>query len=278
MKRFFSILLKILGGVLVFVILILVIAFYSTSGIVTVADEFFQAVKEKNIAKAHSYLAEDFKASTDEAALSDFLSKGAILNYKDSSWSERSVENGQGKLSGSVTTESGGTVPIEMTFTKENDAWKIYSIQKQAAGLQSASNAGEETTGTAAAPPTAAASSIPSKAEQIALVSQSMHDFAISINAKSMDHFRKGIAKIWQDQATTKDLNETYGSYIKAEADLSILDNLEPNIEDGVKADENGMITLKGYYPTKPKRVNFEQGYIYEGGAWKLVMFNALIK
>jgi len=56
------------------------------------------------------------------------------------------------------------------------------------------------------------------------------------------------------------------------------LDNLEPTIEDGVKADENGMISLKGYYPTKPKRVNFEQGYIYESGEWKLVMFNALIK
>lgn len=273
MKRFFSILLKILGGIVVFVILIVVIAFYSTSGIVDVADEFFQAVKEKNITKAHSYLAEDFKASTDETALSDFLSKGAILNYKDTSWSERSIENGQGKLSGSVTTETGGTVPIEMTFTKENDAWKIYSIQKQAAGLQSADNAGTSTT-----PPVDAAPSIPSKAEQIALISQSMHDFAVSINAKSMEHFRKGIAKMWQDQASTKDLNKVYGSYIKAEADLSILDNLEPTIEGEAKTDENGMITLKGYYPTKPKRVNFEQGYIYEDDAWKLVLFNALIK
>ena len=273
MKKFFSILLKILGGLMLLAIIIVGIAFYSTSGIVDVADAFFQAVKEKNISKAHSYLAEEFKATTDEAALNDFLTKGAILNYKEASWDERSTNNGRGELSGTITTDTGGTIPIKMAFTKEKDAWKIYTIEKPTAGLQSSTNNTASNTPTTPTSPT-----LPSKTEQAALVSQAIHDFAISVNAKSMEHFRQTIAKLWQEQFTTKQLDQAYASLIKADINLSILDNLEPTIENEAKLDEKGWIALKGTYPTKPSKVYFEQSYTYENGAWKLTEFNINIK
>jgi len=30
------------------------------------------------------------------------------------------------------------------------------------------------------------------------------------------------------------------------------------------------LLSLKGYYPTKPSKVTFELGYVYEGSNWKL--------
>lgn len=275
MKRFFKILLKILLGLVVVAVIVVGIAFYATSGIVDTADQFFLAVKEKNIPKAYGYLAEEFKAGTDEAALNEFLSQNALLNYKEASWSERSINNGQGVMIGSITTETGGTVPIKLALIKENEVWKIYSIEKTAAGLQTTpaqSNAETEAASGAPAP------SVPGKEAQMALVSQSMHDFAVSVNAKDMEHFRKNISELWKQQFSTKKLNEVYEPVIKAKMDLTILDNLEPSIEDGVKLDEKGWIAIKGHYPTKPSKVYFEQEYANENGIWKLTAFNISVK
>lgn len=35
---------------------------------------------------------------------------------------------------------------------------------------------------------------------------------------------------------------------------------------------------MKGYFPTRPDRFQFEQKYIYEGVGWKLVGFSYEIK
>ena len=253
MKKWVKIL---LGVVAVFVIAIAAV-FYFTSGMVETADAFFNAVKQKDIAKARSYLAEDFKASTDEKSLSDFLSKGAILNFKESSWSNRQISGGRGELNGSITTDSGGVVPIKMMFVKENDAWKIYAIQKPTAGLQSEDSS-----------PTT-----PGKSDQTALVRQSMHDFIVSVEKKDMEHFRGTISRLWQRQVTAEQLNTAFKSVIDSGANWAVLENFEPVLSPDAKVDENGVLLLAGRYQTNPN-ILFEQKYVYEGVAWKLVGFS----
>lgn len=233
--------------------------FYFTSGMVDTADAFFKAIKQKDIAKARSFLAEDFKASTDEKALTDFLSKGAISNFKESSWSNREVSSGGiGELNGSITTETGGVVPIKIRFVKENGAWKIYAVQKPAAGLQS-----EDTSPTT-----------PGKADQTALVKQSTQDFIISVEKKNMEHFYGTISRLWQKQSTTEQFNQGFKTIIDSGADLSVLNSIQPILSPEAKMDENGVLLLTGYYPGKPNQVYFEQKYIYEGVSWKLLGFS----
>jgi hypothetical protein len=246
-----------LGVVAVFVLGIAAV-FYFTSGMVDTADNFFKAVKERDIAKARGYLSEDFKASTDEKALTDFLSRGAILNFKESSWSNRQISGGRGELNGSITTETGGVVPIKMLFVKENDNWRIYSIQKPAAGLQSEASS-----------PTA-----PAKSDQVALVKQSMHDFIVSVDKKNMEHFRGTVSQLWQKQHTAEQLNEAFKAIIDSGANWAVLDDFEPVLTAESTVDKDGVLVLAGYYPTKPGQVHFEQKYIYEGLSWKLVGFN----
>lgn len=248
---------KILLGVVSIFILAIVAMFYFTSGMVDTADAFFNAVKQKDIAKARGYLAEDFKASTDENALQAFLSKGAILNYKEASWSNRQISGGRGELNGAITTETGGIVPIKLMFVKENDAWKIYAIQKPTAGLQS-----EDTSPT-----------IPGKLEQSALVKQSMHNFIASVEKKNMEHFRSTGSRLWQKQFTTEQFNQAFKLVIDSGANWSVLESFEPDFSSEAKVDENGILLLAGHYKTTPN-IQFEQKYIYEGLAWKLIGFS----
>jgi hypothetical protein len=253
---------KIVVGLVVFIMVAVAAVFYFTSGMVKTADAFFQSVKQQDLAKARGYLSEDFKASTDEVALRAFLTKGAILNFKEASWSERSVSGGRGELNGSITTDTKGVVPIKLMFVKESGTWKIYAIQKPTAGLQS-----EE-----------ASPAVPNKADQVAMIKQAMRDFATSVNNKNMEHFRNSISQLWQKEVTTEKLNTVFAPFIEKAIDLTILEKHEPTIDGEPKLGENGRLVIKGVFPTKPSQVYFEQKFIYEGTAWKLVGLSVDIK
>lgn len=254
-------LLKIVIGVAAVFALAVGAGFYFTSGMVNTAAAFFGALKNQDLAAARGFLSEEFRAGTDEAALQQFLAESALLQFKEASWSNRQVSGGRGELHGAVTTETGGVIPLELTFIKENDAWKIYAIRKPAAGLQVAGLPG-----------------VPSKADQIALVKRSMHDFAISVNQKSMEHFRTTLSELWQDEVTVETLDQAFGSAYGTGLDFTVFDHFEPIIEPVTGLAEYEMLVLTGYFPTEPDQLYFEQKYIYEGIAWKLSGFSFEIK
>ena len=206
--------------------------FFFSSGMEKTADAFFNVVKQRDIAKARSYLSEDFKASTDENALKEYLSQSAILNIKSFSWSNHQISGDRGQLDGFITTESGGVVPLKLTFVKENGDWKIYALQKSAAGLQSKKTS----------------PSVPEKSEQIAFVKQSMHDFLISVKEKDMSHFHRTLSQMWQKQISTEELNAVFFSVIDSCADWPAVDTLAPELSSDAKIDENGVLSLAGRY------------------------------
>ena len=251
-------LLKIVIAIAVVFVLAVGAVFWMTSGLVGVADGFFTAIKAQNLTAARGFLSEDFKASTDEGALREFLTRSALLHYKEAHWSNRQITLGRGELNGAVQTDSGGVVPIKLIFVKEQGDWKIYAIQKPTAGLQSADTS-----------PT-----MPSESAQIELVKLSMHDFVASLNAKSMAHFRETIAPIWQRQATVGHLNDTFGKLYGFGAALTVLEGLNPILEGAPTINDQGILKLTGYYATHPDRVNFEQQFVYTGIGWKLVGFS----
>ncbi|HBD09178.1 MAG TPA: hypothetical protein DCZ69_13040 [Syntrophobacteraceae bacterium] len=283
--------LKIVAGIAVFIILVVILVFYLTSNMVDTANSFFKAIKQNDLTKAQTYLAEEFKAATDEKALKGFLATSALANFRETSWGERQVSaGGRGELSGSVTTESGSTIPIKMTLVKERGEWKIYSLRRPEAGLTtkdesvtpqppSAGVATKQEPATSQKSPLVltakeASRSMPGKPEQIALAKRSMHDFGVSLKAKSMEHFRNSVSNLWQQQFSTEKLNEAYGKVIEAELDLSALDTIDPILDEEPKIDKDGVLTLKGHYQTHPKQVYFQEKFINEGGAWKLLGFH----
>lgn len=253
---------KILLGIAAFIIVAVSAGLYFTSGIVDTADAFFKAVQQKDMSKARSYLARDFKALADEKTLAAHLSRNALSSYKEASWSSREVSGSRGELTGTITTESGGSVPVKMIFVKENDAWKIYAIQKPAAGLLTEKSA-----------PT-----VPGKTEQIALVKQSTYNFVASVSRKDMGHFRSTISNLWQQQFSTEQLNQSYKAVMDSGANWLALNQLEPVLTSEASIDKDGVLVINGYYPTTPSRVYIVQKYVNEGGAWKLIGLHLQVK
>lgn len=248
--------LKIILGIVVVIIVAVGAVFYFTGDLVDSADEFFEAVKSGDVAKARNYLSEEFKANTDEGELREFLSSNAFLNFKEVAWGERSIKTGgRGKLDGTITTESGGSAPIKLEFVKENDSWRIYSMSKPRAGLA------EQPEGP----------QFPSEQVQVQLVADAMHIFGESVNNKSMAKFYEYISTLWQRQTSVEELNKVFAGFYEWGGDLTVVDNLAPIFDQPVSIGEDGSMLIKGHYQTKPKFVVFELRYIYEGLGWKMI-------
>jgi hypothetical protein len=258
MKKWMKVLLGVVGALVGIFAIAIGAVFFFTSGMVDTADAFFAALKANDFRKAHTFLAAEFKASTDEKALREFLSRSSITSFKESSWSNRQVSGGRGELVGSITTDTGGVVPLKLTFVKENGDWKIYALQKPSAGLQTESSSRDA----------------PSKDEAISLVKRSIHDFAVSADKRDMTHFYGTLSALWQGQVTTAKLNDAFKPIMDSGATWSVLDRFDPVLSADGTVDEHGVLVLAGHYPTKPNQVYFQQKYVYEGVTWKLVGFN----
>jgi len=252
-----------LGVIAVLVIIALIFVFRLTSGIVDVADQFFKAVQAKDFSEAYTYVAEDFQAATSLEQLKTFLEQSALVNYSDASWSSREITTLQGKLEGTIKTIDGGSVPVTMTFVKEEGKWKILYIEKTTAGLALK----EETT-----------KSVPPLDEINLMTAEAMHELALAINARDFSNFYAKLSKLWQSQTTADDLYNAFKSFSDQNVDLTILEGMDPVFDQPPKIDEKGMLILEGYYPTQPSVTYFDLKYLYEHPAWKLAGVHVQLK
>lgn len=231
-------------------------------GMADTAEKFFTLAKAKNFDEAYSLLSEDFRASTSKKDFIDFLMKSALIEFKEASWSNRSISGNRGELEGSVVTESGGTVPLKLVLIRENKSWKIYSLSKPKAGIVSSD----------------VDAKLPDKQEQIALVKDAIMEFALAVNAKDFSQFHNYISGYWQKQITVEELNEAFKSVIDSEIDLTPLEPINPIIDEPTAVSEKGVLAIKGHYPTVPLRVIFDLDYIYEGFGWKMIGIHIQVK
>lgn len=253
---------KILIGIVVVIVLAIGAIFFFTGDMVETGDKFFQALKENNLPEAYSYLSEDFRSKTQEVEFKEFVEKNSIADFKESSWSERSISGGRGVLTGSISTKNGGVIPLKLSFVKGKDGWKIYSIEKPSSGFQ------EETEG----------HSMPPESQQIEMIRKATRDFAAAVKNKDAANFYKSFSSVFKQQFTVQKLNEIYKPFYDLGIDLSVLEQFAPVFDQKPSIEKNGVLRITGYFPTEPNKFYFNQTYIYEGLGWKLNGYSVRIE
>lgn len=153
-------------------------------------------------------------------------------------------------------------MPISLGFVKGENDWKIYSIKKPSSGIQEEIDTAQ----------------LPSEQEQIKLVNDAMHIFAVSVKEKSMSRMYNHVSVLWQKQFSVEKFDEVFNSFFQIGDALMVLDQHSPQFSEKATINEDGVLILKGLFPTKPNQVYFEQKYIYEGLGWKLMGLNVNIK
>lgn len=109
-------------------VIVFLVAFGVTSGLTTVADEFFADLREGDFAAAYEHLSNEFHGNTSVAELRALAQESALAGCADATWWHRSISGDEGALDGEVETLDGEYVPVTMHFLREDGVWKIYQI------------------------------------------------------------------------------------------------------------------------------------------------------
>ena len=119
---------KVLIGIVLFIVVVVALALFATSGLDKPVQRHFAALHSGDVIGAYGELS---VAARQQTSLDDFktmlTNTPALMHVTDESFSSRTVNNGQGLLEGSLEIEGGGKLPIEIRLVKENDEWKILA-------------------------------------------------------------------------------------------------------------------------------------------------------
>jgi hypothetical protein len=119
------------------------------------------------------------------------------------------------------------------------------------------------------------AAEVPEKSEIKKMAEESMTLFGEGLKQKDFADFYENIAEVWKKQTTAEKLLAAFQSMAGPNFDiLGIVKELKPTFEPAPEVNSDGVLIIKGYYPTKPNHVVFQLKYIQEEEEWKLVGIN----
>lgn len=120
---------------------------------------------------------------------------------------------------------------------------------------------------------------VPDKAKLNELTEGSVLSFGRAVKSKDFTGFFEKIAALWQKQTSPEKLTVAFQSFLDKDIDLpAALKGLEPIFNFPAEVNADGVLLIKGYYPTKPSRVVFALKYLKEAGEWKLIGIDVNLK
>jgi hypothetical protein len=119
------------------------------------------------------------------------------------------------------------------------------------------------------------AADVPDKSEIKKMTEETLTSFGEALKEKDFSTFYEDIASIWKKQTTPEKLLESFKSMAGPNFDvLGIVKELKPTFDPPAEVNSDGVLIVRGYYPTKPNHVVFRLKYIEEEEEWKLVGIN----
>ncbi len=246
---------KFVAAIVATMILMFSLYFYFTAALVSRADEFFQSIKNRSAEQSMAYLSADFKKQVPPDIFKQYIETTDLVEYKSSSWTSRSIKSNRGSLAGIVKTKY-ASLPATITFVKEQEQWKIYSLQIRSQESQDNKENRE----------------LPKEQEQLLLSNNTIKIFIESVKQKSMQHLYETSAAIWQKHVNVSELDTAFASFYKEEPSLlEQVTRRQPVFEHRAKLDDEGFMLIAGHYQLDEQLLSFKQRYIYEALGWSLV-------
>ncbi len=123
-------------------------------------------------------------------------------------------------------------------------------------------------------------SEVPANDKLQTLVKATFLDFSDAVQSGDFSDFHKKAASVWRDDSSPDEMATAFKVFVdnkedydfkKAVSPLEATFSPAPAIE---KVSGLDALVVKGYYPTKPQRANFELKYTMDEGSWKLIGIN----
>jgi hypothetical protein len=119
---------------------------------------------------------------------------------------------------------------------------------------------------------------VPTANEVKKLALDSLLLFNVAIQTKSFDNFYAKISQLWQKEVTPAELLQIFRGFIDQNVNIALIVKEKPAFDETPAVNNDGILVLKGSYPTQPNSVFFELKYVFEDESWKLVGINVQVK
>lgn len=162
----------------------------------------------------------------------------------------------------------GLTSPLNFIFryVRQDGEWKLVGIN-----ISSDETPGGATRG-------AAKAEIPPEGQLIDLTNRAMALLARAVDRDDFSDLYASIAKLWQQQISKEALRDRLSVFIEKKISLTVIEGVSPVFSEKPYFDSDGLLVLKGRYPSKPYEVVFELDFFNEESAWKLFGLNVVTK
>jgi hypothetical protein len=118
-------------------------------------------------------------------------------------------------------------------------------------------------------------SKLPKDKELKTLVFDSLFAFNKAVQTKNFAQFhQEQLSPEFQKQVPLEKFTAAFQVFIDKGYDISNIAKSEPIFDTPPAIDSDGLLVLKGHYPTQPNKVTFDLTYVYESSAWKLLGLN----
>lgn len=122
------------------------------------------------------------------------------------------------------------------------------------------------------------AQKVPSPTLQEILIKVSLLSFNDANVTGIYTVFHAKLSKPFRDQFPPDKLAEAFKPFRDKHIDFDLIAAWPPVPVEEAKIDDRGVLTLRGYFDTKPSRVNYDLAFIMSDGEWKLVRINVDVK
>jgi hypothetical protein len=120
---------------------------------------------------------------------------------------------------------------------------------------------------------------VPDKDQLKSMTEASLVSFGRAVKKEDFSAFYADTAGIWQKQTTPEKLRDAFKDFFNKDIDLpAAIEGKEPVFNRPPSIDADGVLIVRGYYPTTPNRTVFQLKYLKDDGDWKLVGVNVNLK
>ena len=119
---------------------------------------------------------------------------------------------------------------------------------------------------------------MPLEKELNQMLSETLSDFALAVSNSDFSAFHTKMAQLSQSQVTREKLYRSFSGFAGEDLDPVFYRQTAPRLVKPPYVQSDGVLVLEGYYPSRPLRTHFKLSYLYEDSAWKLLVFNIVLR
>jgi hypothetical protein len=223
------------------------IAWWSYQGVVEIhrsTENFLALTAAGKNAEAYAASSAALQARVDRPTFDLDVQSHGLTDYSSVSWTSINRTNNVTKVSGTMSTKTGGSFALVATLVKEGD-WKVDSIFT--------------------------VKTLPTDAACRKLAMDSVLAFDAVVKTNDCTAFYNRSAKLWQRQTTPEQLKTGFQDFIDKKFDMAGIRSTQPVFSESPALNKDDRLILKGKFPTKPSVVRFDLKYAYEHPEWKLL-------